>query len=112
MTVWGWRPVRAATRGAHEPCVISRREQGPAHGCGHGARSGPGGADPPRSHPSVRSQPVTRNLIPSDERGIRWERPPSIQVSHKLQLSNWMRFKFKRAVLVADERIAFVAELV
>src|SRR3954466_4518793 len=46
-----------------------RREQGPAHGCGHGARSGPRGAGPPRFRPSVRSQPVTRNLIPFDETG-------------------------------------------
>jgi len=44
MTVWGWRPVRAATRVAHEPCARALRDlvesKGPLTGAGMGRAQG------------------------------------------------------------------------
>src|SRR5215207_1460004 len=97
MTVWGWRPVRAATRVAHEPCVISERARARSRVRAWGALRATwrrSSAVPPQRVQS------TRNTKPDPLRrkGIKWERLPSIQGPHKLQLSNWTRFKFGFAI--------------
>src|SRR5215211_5079398 len=102
MTVRGWRPVRAATRVAHEPCVISERARARSRVRAWGALRATwrrSSAVPPQRVQS------TRNTKPDllRRKGIKWERLPSIQGPHKLQLSNWTRFKCKTWDLMGFE---------